>query len=118
MIAPMARRTVVMSNEMRDGIDDSLQIATPRRVVLKGAGGLALLRADGPKTLKTENGWSQMVGAAEFGTDYLFRAYVALTAFGANLNADTVYPIALTDSAGETSPARISTWPTSPLTRR
>ena len=31
-----------MSNEMRDGMDDNLQIATPRRTVLKGAGGLAL----------------------------------------------------------------------------
>jgi hypothetical protein len=48
------------------------------------------------------NGWTVMPSnTANFGTDYPWRAVVALVGLGANLPADAVYPHAMVDSGGQ-----------------
>ena len=48
------------------------------------------------------NGWDVLpANTANFGTDYLWRALVALVGLGANLPADAVYPHAIADSDGQ-----------------
>ncbi len=49
-----------------------------------------------------DHGWSiplPLIG--DYGTDYLYRAEVAVLGFGANTPAEAIYPTALTDSAGQ-----------------
>ena len=48
------------------------------------------------------DGWDTMPeNTARFGTDYRWRAVVALTGLGANLREDAVYPRALVDASGQ-----------------
>jgi len=48
------------------------------------------------------NGWNQLPhNLANFGTDYATRAVVALIGFGANLEADAIYPGTYNDSEGQ-----------------
>jgi len=48
------------------------------------------------------NGWMVMPSnVAQFGTDYTYRAVVALVGLGANLTADAIYPHAVVDSDGQ-----------------
>lgn len=48
------------------------------------------------------NGWAARVaGIGVYGTDYLFRAAIALVGLGANLPEDAIYPVLLTDENGE-----------------
>ena len=48
------------------------------------------------------NGWTILPGnVANFGTDYTFRAVVALVGLGANLPSDAIYPHAVADSEGQ-----------------
>jgi len=72
------------------GLEQSVQIALEKpQAAAKTAG-------------KPVNGWyipPMNVGA--FGTDYGFRAVVALIGLGANLRADAIYPMAFTDGDGK-----------------
>jgi hypothetical protein len=46
-------------------------------------------------------GWGINKGLGSYGTNYKFRAGVAYNGLGANLDADAVYPAALTDADGD-----------------
>ena len=72
------------------GLEKSVQVA------------LEKLQAAAKTAGKPVNGWQippMIVG--EFGTDYGFRAVVALIGLGANLPADAIYPNAFTDGDGK-----------------
>lgn len=47
------------------------------------------------------NGWEFMPNVGRYGTDYLWRAVVALIGLGANLPEDAIYPRATADSDGQ-----------------
>ena len=49
---------------------------------------------------KPINGWSVPVGLGDYKTNYAFRAGVAFGGLGANLDADAIYPVSLTDDNG------------------
>ena len=60
------------------------------------------ISAEAKKSLgKKVNGWDVMMNLGRYGTDYLFRAVVALVGLGANLPEDAIYPRATTDTNGE-----------------
>ncbi len=49
------------------------------------------------------DGWaSRRAGIGVYGTDYLYRAMIAMVGLGANLPEDAIYPLLLTDDHGET----------------
>src|SRR5262249_44912047 len=50
---------------------------------------------------KSLNGWEFMDNLGHFGTDYLWRAVVALIGLGANLPEDAIYPRATADADGQ-----------------
>jgi hypothetical protein len=50
---------------------------------------------------RTMNGWEFMSNVGSYGTNYLWRAVVALVGLGANLPEDAVYPRATKDSVGQ-----------------
>jgi hypothetical protein len=54
------------------------------------------------KSGTNQNGWVIPEATGAYGTDYLARAYVAAYGYPANLSADAVYPVALTDGNGKT----------------
>jgi len=56
--------------------------------------------ATGPYTMKSLNGWINMLNIARFGSDYLTRAYIAYMGLGAGLSDDIVYPSAFVDGDG------------------
>ena len=63
---------------------------------------LATLQAAAKKAGTVVNGWNQLPhNLANFGTDYGTRAVVALIGFGANLEADAIYPSAYVDGDGQ-----------------
>ncbi|GAA5024599.1 DUF1214 domain-containing protein [Kitasatospora paranensis] len=66
--------------------------------------------ADGPRTVAayrsrtastSRNGWTVNRGLGSYGTDYPLRASVAQIGFGANLDADALYPHTTTDADGQ-----------------
>jgi hypothetical protein len=77
-------------------------------LVQKGLDGVvqkafATLQAAAKKAGVVVNGWNQLPhDLANFGTDYGTRAVVALVGFGANLEADAIYPSAFVD--GDSQP--------------
>jgi hypothetical protein len=84
----------------------------------------------GPYTMKTANGWINMLNLGAYGTDYQTRAYVAFMGLGALSKEDAVYPTAFVDSTdtaldgshnyvihfnkGELPPSKVSVWSISP----
>jgi hypothetical protein len=54
----------------------------------------------GPFSMKTVNGWINMLDIGAYGTDYQTRAYVAFMGLGALAKEDAVYPSAFVDSTG------------------
>ena len=50
---------------------------------------------------KKLNGWDVVTNYGRFGTNYLFRAAVAMFSLGANLPEDAIYPRAVTDVDGQ-----------------
>jgi hypothetical protein len=54
----------------------------------------------GPYTMKTVNGWINMLNIGAYRTDYQTRAYVAFMGLGALSKNDAVYPTAFVDSTG------------------
>lgn len=63
---------------------------------------LAQLQEAAKKAGVVVNGWNQLPhNLANFGTDYATRAVVALIGFGANLEADAIYPGTYNDSEGQ-----------------
>src|SRR5439155_2697343 len=50
---------------------------------------------------KMYNGWEFMDNVGQYGTDYLWRAVIALAGLGANLPEDAIYPRATKDLNGE-----------------
>jgi hypothetical protein len=50
---------------------------------------------------KVLNGWELMTAVGKYGTDYLWRAVVALIGLGANLPEDAMYPRATKDADGQ-----------------
>jgi len=46
------------------------------------------------------NGWTINLKTGSYGTDYMFRAQVALNGLGANIAADSIYPATAVDSNG------------------
>jgi hypothetical protein len=63
--------------------------------------GLEQIQAETTHIGKKVNGW-QMTFMGKYGTDYLFRAAVALVGLGANLPEDAIYPMTATDGSGQT----------------
>ena len=65
--------------------------------------GQARLIAEAKKSHGTKvNGWDILpANTANFGTDYTWRAVVAMVGLGANLPADAIYPHAIVDSTGQ-----------------
>src|SRR5262245_44210380 len=60
------------------------------------------IAAEAKKTLgKKVNGWDVTTNLGRYGTNYLFRAVVALVGLGANLSDDAIYPRATTDEEGK-----------------
>src|SRR5262249_30434236 len=60
------------------------------------------IAAEAKKTLgKNVNGWDVTTNLGRYGTNYLFRAVVALVRLGANLSDDAIYPRATTDGEGK-----------------
>lgn len=78
-----------------------LESSTQQALQAAPKAGLERLQKDGASTGKKVNGWLFTMGTGDYGTNYLFRAYITLIGLGANLSADAVYPAAFTDSAGE-----------------
>jgi hypothetical protein len=63
--------------------------------------GLAKIVAEAKKPRgKVINGWEFMTDVGSYGTNYLWRAIVALIGLGANLPGDAVYPRATKDAGG------------------
>lgn len=55
-----------------------------------------------PDTLGSRNnGWTTLLKIGAYGTDYRMRAAIARMGLGANLPEDAVYPLAMTDAAGQ-----------------
>jgi hypothetical protein len=54
------------------------------------------------KSGTNQNGWVIPEATGAYGTNYLARAYVAAYGYPANLSADAVYPVAMTDGDGAT----------------
>jgi len=50
---------------------------------------------------KTSNGWEFITTIGRYGTDYLWRAVVALVGLGASLPEDAIYPRATRDAEGQ-----------------
>jgi hypothetical protein len=65
------------------------------------AGGQKLLAAAKKPQGKTVNGWDVMTNLGKYGSDYTFRAVVALVGLGANLPEDAIYPHARVDAEGQ-----------------
>ena len=64
--------------------------------------GQAKIGAEAQKPLgKKVNGWDVMTNVGRYGTNYLFRAVVALVGLGANLPDDAIYPRATVDADGQ-----------------
>jgi hypothetical protein len=64
--------------------------------------GLAKIVAEAKKTHgEVLNGWEFMADVGRYGTNYLWRAVVALVGLGANLPEDAVYPRATKDAGGQ-----------------
>lgn len=73
------------------------------RRALEDAPGAALtqIRAAVPNANPVVNGWSMARGnIGVYGTNYLFRAVIAMIGLGANLPEDAIYPVLLADDAG------------------
>lgn len=58
------------------------------------------MMANGLAASKPVNGWSVGSGLGDYKTNYAFRAGVAFGGLGANLDADAIYPVSLTDGDG------------------
>ena len=65
------------------------------------AAGLATIRRSVPRANPIVNGWSMArSNIGVYGTNYLFRAIIAMIGLGANLAEDAIYPLLLTDETG------------------
>jgi DNA sulfur modification protein DndE len=62
--------------------------------------GLALVQAYDAPGVRHINGWRYTANTGRFGTDYVYRAFVALTLLAANLPEDAVYPETSVDGTG------------------
>jgi hypothetical protein len=56
---------------------------------------------EGTATMKNVNGWIQPHDLGRYGTDYDTRAGIAFAGLGADLQEDTIYPIAFVDGEGK-----------------
>lgn len=56
--------------------------------------------ADGTTEMKNVNGWIRPPDLGRYGTDYDTRAGIAMAGLGADLQEDTIYPIAFVDGDG------------------
>ena len=64
--------------------------------------GLQRMRAAVPTASPVANGWSiRRAGIGVYGTDYLFRALISMAGLGANLPEDAIYPLIVSDDAGD-----------------
>jgi hypothetical protein len=57
--------------------------------------------ADGTTKMKNVNGWIRPPDLGRYGTDYDTRAGIAMAGLGADLQEDTIYPIAFVDGSGK-----------------
>ncbi len=79
-----------LSQELRDALDGA-----PRST-------LETMQAAIPRGSPVVNGWSMArSNIGVYGTNYLFRAVIAMIGLGANVAEDAVYPILLHDSSGD-----------------
>ncbi len=73
-----------------EGLEESVQMAVQK------------IQAAAKQTGTIVNGWSALpMNLADFGTDYGFRAVVAMIGLGANVPKDAFYPIAFVDGDGK-----------------
>lgn len=56
--------------------------------------------SEGSNNRETENGWVRLPNLGRYGTDYVTRAGIAKEGLGANMQEDTIYPMALVDGDG------------------
>lgn len=100
--APLLARLAALGVEAGKPFDfGALDPAVQQALEAAPKAGLEQLQTDGPKLGQNVNGWQFVLDTGDYGTDYLFRAYITLVGLGANLSQDAVYPAAFTDSAGE-----------------
>ncbi len=79
-----------LSQDDRDALD-----AAPRSA-------LAAMQRAIPRMNPVVNGWSmRRSNIGVYGTNYLFRAIIAMIGLGANLPEDAIYPLLLHDSSGD-----------------
>jgi len=64
------------------------------------ADGLALLQTYDPSGVRHINGWRWTGDTGRFGTDYTYRAFIAMTLLAANLPEDALYPETSVDGSG------------------
>ncbi len=62
--------------------------------------GLALLQAYDPPGVRHVNGWHWTADTGRFGTNYTYRAFIAMTLLAANLPEDALYPETSVDGSG------------------
>ncbi len=57
--------------------------------------------AEGATKMKNVNGWIQPPNLGRYGTDYQTRAGIAMVGLGADMQEDTIYPLAFVDGDGK-----------------
>lgn len=78
-----------------DAVD--AMIAAPKEAVDRMTAAMAV-------SAPVVDGWAvRRAGIGAYGTDYLYRAVIAMAGLGANLPEDAVYPLLLADDRGETA---------------
>lgn len=83
------------------GFDPSKLDAATLEGINKAPGEVWLKLAAGPFSMKTVNGWLNMLNLGRYGTDYNTRAFVAFAGLGALTSDDAVYPSAFVDGDGK-----------------
>jgi len=79
-----------------------LNVVAARGIQAGVRAGQAKILADAKKAHgKMVNGWQFMDNIGRYGTDYAWRAVIALVGLGANLPEDAIYPRATTDADGQ-----------------
>ena len=80
----------------------ALDVAIVRSLERGAREGLSRIMGEAKKPQgKIVNGWEVMTNVGSYGTDYLWRAVIALVGLGANLPEDAIYPRATRDIDGK-----------------
>lgn len=99
--APMIEKLKSLGIELGKEFDINKVTSSQARALRRAMGAYALLEK-GVKKLTTENGWIVMPkNMADYGTDYMTRAGIAMVGLGAIQPVDIAYPTAFDDADGK-----------------